>query len=176
GVNEEPSLPTPSDQVVRRAVLQHRTGIEGVGLSVDDDSPSQGVDALVERKTWVSPLLHHGLECGGVGVPDRGAADQDVVAASSGDLTRTRAADNDVPAGAAHQYVRVGVTDDQIIANAAQNVGDIGDAAQHLAGRAQSQVDGDITRVTGVVQGVAAAPAVHPPGQATSAYECEGVV
>jgi hypothetical protein len=54
-------------------------------MPADYDSLSEGVDALVETQRSIGPLLENCRQGGGIGIPNRRAADQDVVAAATND-------------------------------------------------------------------------------------------
>src|SRR5262249_43001912 len=145
------------------------------GLIVDDNALAEGVDALI-RADVEEPFLHDGLKGGGVGIPERGAADDDVVATAARDRVGAGAADEDVATRAPDQNIRIGVADDRVVALVAVDVLDVVDGAAEGGGGAEPHVDAHIADVSGVIERVGAAAAVQSAGEAAAGPEREQVV
>src|SRR5216683_7179223 len=135
----------------------NRAAVECIRDSIDNNAFLQSIDALVESQRGIDPLLEDGLKGGEIGVPEGGAADEDIVAAAAGDLIRPGAADDDVTAGAALKQIAIAVANDEVVANTAVDVLDTDDTARHRSGNMQRQIHDDGADVGGVIECVHAA-------------------
>src|SRR5262245_52035221 len=97
-------------------------------------------DARVVGRVRARPLLHHGIEGNGVGVPTRRAADQEIVAVAGQEQIRALTTDEqvhsctgekDVVAGATEQDVVTAPSFESVVVRAAVQPGRLMDLPGH---------------------------------------------